>query len=209
MDLSTYSGLKAAIADYLGRSDLENQIPAFIALNETRLNRELRIRAMEKISSAQTVAGEGAVAKPTDFLEARTLVLETSPQRVLEFVTPQQLEEYRAASLGGGVPAYYSIVGDDIQLAPVPQSVTPLKLTYYGRLTALSDNNATNEILPNNPDIYLYGSLVEAEPYLMNDERLPVWGSLLDRAIQAVKGADKRETWNAGQLSTKVDIRVV
>ncbi|WP_421782616.1 phage adaptor protein [Kiloniella litopenaei] len=208
MDLTTYSGLRAAIADYLGRSDLENQIPAFISLAEARLNRELRIRAMEKVSNAVTSAGEGTVAKPSDFLEARTLVLETSPQRVLELRTPQQLEESRAASPGGGVPAYYAIIGDQIHLAPIPQAVTGLKLTYYGRLTPLSDNGATNEILPNNPDVYLYGALVEAEPYLMNDERLPMWGSMFDRAVQAIKGADDREAWNAGQLSTKVDIRV-
>ena len=135
-------------------------------------------------------------------------MLETSPQRVLELLTPQQLEENRASNPGGGVPAYYAIIGGEIQLAPVPLSVTTLKLTYYGRLTPMSDTVTTNEILVNNPDLYLYGALVEAEPYLMNDERLPMWGSMLDRAIDAVKGADDREAWNAGQLSTKVNIQV-
>ncbi|MFD2207214.1 phage adaptor protein [Kiloniella antarctica] len=209
MDLSTYPGLKAAVASYLARSDLENETPVFLALAEVRLNRELRIRAMEKTSNAATVVGEGAVAKPSDFLEARTLVLETSPQRVLELLTPQQLEENRSANSGGGVPAYYAIIGGEIQLAPVPQSVTTLKLTYYGRLTPMSDTVTTNEIITNNPDLYLYGAMLEAETFLMNDERITMWGSMLDRAIQAVKGADDREAWNAGQLSTKVDIRVL
>ena len=63
-DLTTYDGLQAAIADYLGRSDLTERIPTFIALAERRMNRELRLRVMEHRAETAVQANQSAVPLP-------------------------------------------------------------------------------------------------------------------------------------------------
>ena len=51
MALTTFSGLKSSIADWLNRSDLTTQIADFIALTEADFNAKLRIRQMEQIDT--------------------------------------------------------------------------------------------------------------------------------------------------------------
>ena len=48
MAFTTYTTLKTSIANYLGRTDLTDQIPDFITLAENRLRRDLRLRTMLK-----------------------------------------------------------------------------------------------------------------------------------------------------------------
>jgi len=81
-----------------------------------------------------------------------------------------------------GKPKAYSIIGNNIQLRPLPDSAYEIEMLYYKYFTPLSDSNTTNDMLTNHPDVYLYGSLVEAEPYLQNDKRIQTWASFYDRA---------------------------
>lgn len=68
MAISTYSELQTTIANYLARSDLNAIIPDFIKLAENRLSRDLRIRQMLSVATAQTTAGDSTIGLPTDFL---------------------------------------------------------------------------------------------------------------------------------------------
>ena len=43
--------------------------------------------------------------------------------------------------------------------------------------------NTTETMLTENPDIYLYGALLEAEPFIMNDERVPLWMQGFSQAV--------------------------
>jgi hypothetical protein len=54
MSIATYSELKTAVANYLARTDLTDQIPDFIRFAEIRLRRELRIRQMLKTVTSST-----------------------------------------------------------------------------------------------------------------------------------------------------------
>jgi hypothetical protein len=47
------------------------------------------------------------------------------------------------------------------------------------------------------PDIYLYGALAEAAPYLEHDERLPVWKALFTDALASLDNVRSREETNA------------
>ena len=73
MALNTYSGLQASIANFLARSDLGTEIIDFIALAESEINRELRIRPMETTISF-TIDAE-TEALPTGFLGVRSFLL--------------------------------------------------------------------------------------------------------------------------------------
>jgi hypothetical protein len=62
---------------------------------------------------------------------------------------------------------------------------------YFKTIPSLSDAVPSNWLLEDHPDVYLYGTLVEASLYLMDDERLPGWSQALEEAVQEIKEADK------------------
>ena len=167
MSISTYSDLKTAVANFLARSDLTDQIPNFIQLAEARLSRELETRDQEKRATATLTSGDEYIALPTDMREVREIKLNTSPNVVLEYKSPTALDTAYTGS--SGRPVAYSIVGGELKVRPIPDDNYTAEIIYIGSLTALSDSNATNVMLTRHPDAYLSGSLVEAYTFMKGD----------------------------------------
>ncbi len=186
-----YSQLKSNIADFLNRSDLTAVIPTFISLTEAQMERALRVRQMIERSAAQIDTEYSAL--PSDFLEAKTFKITSSrPIQPVEFVTPEQMDDAQQLSAGAlGIPKYFTIIGNQIRVSPAPDATYDAELMYFAKLAKLSDSNTTNWLLTSSPDAYLYGSLMHAAPYLKDDERVAVWGTLYNTAIEALKNADQ------------------
>jgi len=191
MALDTFSGLKTTIADYLNRDDLTSIIPSFITLAEAKFNRKLRVRQMVKRSNA-TIDTQ-YFSFPSDFLQAKEFQLNTNPITYLQYVTQNQ-GDYGSANqfVSTGKPLYYTIIGTQLEVIPTPDTGYSGELTYYGKITALSDSNTSNWLLVYAPDLYLYGALLEASPYLKDDERLAVWSSLYTNSLGDIEVADQR-----------------
>jgi hypothetical protein len=206
MSFATYSDLQTSIANYLARSDLTSVIPDFITLAENRLRRELRIRQMLKSVTTATVANDATVELPSDFLEIRDFVVMTNPIQPLSYSSPSSLSnDPRTSEVG--VPKSYTILASEFQVAPAPDGVYTLKLLYYAAPAYLSSNNTTNVFLTTAPDGLLYGALVEAEPYLMNDARINTWGSMYDRAISSLIKSDEEGQYSGVPLAMKLTAR--
>lgn len=191
MSITNYSDLKTTIADYLARTDLTDQIPLFIQLAENRLRRDLRIRQMLKVVTTSTTAGDPTVAMPTDFLEMRDIHIESSPIQTVIYQNPSNF--FRNTQAGTGVSGYpnnYTIMGSEFQFAPTPDAAYTLKMVYYAAPTYLSSTVSSNVFLANCPDLLLYASLGEAEPYLMNDARIATWAQLYDRGLNSLTISD-------------------
>jgi hypothetical protein len=198
MALSTFSELKTSLANWLHRSGLTSTIPDFITLCETDFNRRLRIAQMEVRSSASF--DEAYENLPTDFLELREIKIDSSTPVSLTYVTPQYMTEVYGTPISG-TPAHYTIVDTTIKLDAIPGS--DVEIAYYVKLDALSDDEPTNWMLTNHPDVYLYGSLAAAEPFLKNDKRLAVWKTLYEAALKQVDDADKNARWSGSPLVIK------
>jgi hypothetical protein len=191
MALDTFADLKATIADYLNRDDLTAVIPSFITIAEAKFNRKLRTRQMVKRATA-TIDTQ-YFAYPTDWLQAKEFILNTNPITYMEFVTDKQANELRQDKIiGVGKPTYYTIVGTQIEVIATPDTGYTGELAYYGKIPALSDSNTSNWLLAYAPDLYLYGALLEASPYLKDDERLAVWGQMYISSISDIEIADQR-----------------
>lgn len=203
MALTTYAELQSTIADWLNRTDLAARIPDFIALTEASLNRDLRTQDMVASSEVTTVAGNSTVVLPDETVELRTVVLEANPNVVLTML-PRQTLEARYALSGGGRPVGYSVVGRSLKLGPTPDSAYPLALTYYTSIPALSDTVTSNWVLQGHPDLYLYGALVQASPYLGDDARAAVWAGLYARALDALESTDDRAQWAGSPIAMQV-----
>jgi hypothetical protein len=199
MALSTYSELKSSLADWKHRSGLTGVTPDFIRLTEADVNRRVRVATMETRASA--TFDEGYEDLPSDFLELREVKVNSSPVRSLMYLTPQQMTEFYP-TLETGNPDYYTITGSQIRLNRTPTS--EVEIAYYVAIPALSDDNTTNWLLTNHPDVYLNGSMFYAETYVMNDKRAMGWKALYEIALKQVEDADKRARWSAGPLQIRV-----
>ena len=206
MSFATYSDLQTSIAGYLARTDLTSQIPDFITFAENRLRRELRIRQMLKSVTTSTVSSDATVEVPSDFLEIRDFVVMTNPITPLSYSGPSSLSNDSRTSQVG-VPRSYTILASEFQLTPIPDAAYTLKMLYYAAPAYLSTSNTTNVFLTTSPDALLYASLIEAEPYLMNDARINTWGTMYDRAIASLTKSDESTQYSGVPLSIKLTSR--
>lgn len=206
MAYTNYSDLKTSVANYLGRSDLTSVIPDFISFAELRIARDLRTRQMLQSATANTVGGDGKVALPTDFLEVRDLNVQGLPRTPLTYMSPSAFSRDAPADEVGR-PTTYTIIKSEFVLAPKPDTAYTLEILYYAKPTVLSTSNASNVFLANYPDALLYASLLEAEPYLINDARSQTWVSLYDRAIANISNADQNGDYSGVPLQMRVTSR--
>ena len=209
MALSTYTELKAAVADWLNRSDLTSAIDYdFLPLCEAELRR--RVRRTTKTGTIYANAAE--VSPPTDMAEPISLTLDSgSPYNdvPLKIVTPQKLAEVKAMYGGqAGRPTHVAYYNSKFQFAPEPDQSYDCTVVYAMQFTALSGSNTTNAILTEAPDAYLYGCLLQAAPYLEHDERIPVWQAKFDKAIDQLNEVRQREEYGAGLTEVRLQFVV-
>lgn len=189
MALANYTDLKASIASWLMRDDLTANIPDFIALCESTINLKVRTRQMES-STTLTPATGGICTLPTDYIEARRVVSNVDPISVLE---PIGMDAARQQYSTAGYPFFYAIQGSSLLV--FPPSTSTVTLDYYATVPALA-TASTNWLLTKAPRIYLYGTLMEAAPFLEDDSRLVTWAQLLQAAIDDLHKADFRAVYS-------------
>ena len=201
MAISTYAELQTATANWLDRTDLTARIPEFIDLAESTFNRTIRNRQMITKNDSYSLDSR-YVNLPTDTLEVIRIVVDVTPQITLQYLTPEEIAERRNSS-STGRPQYFTVVGgstNQIELLRSPDETYTSSILYYTKIPALSDSATTNWLLTSHPDIYLFGTLVEAEPYLKNDERMPMWSARLGKALQELKLQGEREMHTGSSL---------
>ena len=75
-----------------------------------------------------------------------------------------------------------------------------MEMDYYRKFDALSTTITTNVMLTDNPDVYLYGALLEAEPFIKNDSRIQIWGTSFYKAIQDIQDQDSKDRHSGSEM---------
>lgn len=189
MSISTYSDLVTAVGNWLNRDDLATQIPDFIALFEARMNRMLRVPAMEGALAFSTSSEVNAL--PTDCLSVREVALDADPDIVLVPMTPAELRANYPFSTAA-TPAAYAIVGTNLKLAPPPSDAVTVNLQYYRSIPALTASADTNWLLTAHPDAYLLGSLCEASAFIIDDDRALRWKAAWDEVLAEIQSTGNK-----------------
>lgn len=190
MALDTYTNLKAAVASFLSRSDLTTPIVDGVTLAEAQFQRTIRNRNMEQ--RAYATATE-YMALPTDYLEMRRLFLTTTPNVELKLLDAG--EASRRYSNNTDKPLGYTLIGNQIQLAPAPDTTYTIQIDYYKKIPDLA-TNSTNWLLTAYPDLYLTGTLLWMTAYTMNDPRMSMVQSTYQSLLSDVNGIDKRQRFS-------------
>lgn len=203
MAITTYTELKTAIADFLNRDDLSAAVPTFISLAEADMQRRVRHWRMEKRSTAELDTQYSAI--PADFVEVIRFYVTSNDTRPLELISQAELLDRKAKrSNASGAPAYYALTAGELEIYPVPDGTYDVELYYVSRIPALSDSNASNWMLEQYQDAYLYGALVHSAPYLKDDARVTVWAALYQNAIDAINAESERSKFGGSGRRMKI-----
>ena len=195
----TYAELKTAISNYLNRSDLTSDIDTFIDNVEAELNRRLRTKDM--IKRATATADSQYLTVPTDWIEAINVEITSNDFSPLFQQSIESLDVYRKSNNNStGQPIYFAMVDDSIELAPTPDAEYTLQLTYYAKISALSDSNTSNFVSVSHPDVYLYGALKHASIFLMEDERIPMFTQQFEKALEEMRLEQEKAAFGKGSL---------
>jgi len=190
MDLSDYTGLQAAVATYLIRSDQTANIPGLIQLGEARLNRVLRMRLAESDVSLTSTGGSRIIALPSNYAEALNVWILPSgavERQELRFVDPAVID----VSTIPGLPLAWTIDGADLAFERPCDQAYAVTLRMLGKF-ALSDSAPTNSLLTDSPDAYLYATLCEAAPLLRDSDMLTMFEAKLTRAVGEINAKEAR-----------------
>ena len=194
--ITNYTTLQSTIADYLNRADLNSQIQTFIQMAEADMNTRLRTREM--IVRAEATSSAEYVQLPSDWLEAINLHIVDGKQP-LRFVTLDEADRIIKEQIYTQVAAF-SLMNGAIELVPPPGDDVDIEMIYYAKIPTLSAQQTTNWLLTKAPDVYLYGSLLHAQPFLMDDQRMPVFATLYNSRIEALNEESMKSTHSGSPL---------
>lgn len=208
--ITTYTELQTAVIEWLARDQdttLIARIPTFIQLAEAKFNRSLFVRQMEQRSTALIDTGSSEpefISLPSDFQSMRRIRLSSVTGKPgLSYLTGASMDEFLASTANAtGRPQYFTILGDEIELAPSPNSNDTIEMIYRQNIPALS-SNSTNWLLDLAPDLYLYGALLESAPYIKEDARIQTWGLGFSTALDGLNNLGLVSTFNAGPLTMR------
>lgn len=190
MSISNYAELQTAVANWSHRADLTSVIPDFISLAEARINRDLRIRAMEDSTTGALSAD--TLALPTGHIGTKALTITYgSCYREVEYVPPNQILIKKGSTGNTAPPTVYTIIGDNIQFAESGSG--DYTHVFYKKFDALS--SGVNWLITNAPDVYLYASLIELATYTKNNQDVEKWSTLYSEAIKNLTKSDYRDRY--------------
>lgn len=212
--ITNYIELQTAVAEYLARENdtgLIARIPTFVQLAEAKFNRELFTRQMETRSTLVidiNSAEPQYISLPSDFQSMRRLLKSgtgITGKPHIEFKSNAGLDDYRVLIDDvSAAPEYFTIVGDEIELAPTPDIAYTVEMVYRRVIPPL-ETNVTNWLLTAAPDLYLYGALLESAPYMKEDGRIQVWGLGFKTALDGLNELSRKSaTFSAGPMRMRV-----
>lgn len=198
MSFSDYSGLKTAIQNWSKRDDVGNMIADFIRLTEIKIDETLQLRVNEKRAIARINTSDRFIALPRGFVEMRSLrILHAGKWSDVFFKVPETLN-VRAQK---GTPYFYT-VNHQLEFDCIPDQRYTLEMTYYLTLDPLSDENKTNTVLQQYPDLYLYGALAELYTWARDEENAAYYEMMFEKKSAAAKRKEKRGRYGSAPSVT-------
>lgn len=151
---------------------------------------------------SDTIAS-GVLAVPSDYVELKYAYVTTTPITWLKRVPPEQIYSEFPSRSGSAIPRLIAREASNFIFGPYPAAYTVAGI-YYARLTILNATDpTTNWFTINAPDVLLYGSLLEAEPFIKDDPRIPVWREAFREAVKSVVDEERRESRSGSVRETR------
>jgi hypothetical protein len=190
----TYTSLAADIESYLERTDTAtvSKIPTFIMLAEQVIASQIKFLGNLTVNESTLVQGDPVIAKPARWHKTVSMNVTVDGVKSPVFLRKYEyLREYWPEATNEDIPLYYADYDYTHWLiAPTPADAYTFEVLYYERVQPLDVSNQTNWFTEYAPQALLYGSLLQAMPFLKNDERMPMWRAEYDLIINTLKTED-------------------
>lgn len=195
----TFNSLSAQILSYMIRTDADTvaQVPNFIYQAEQRICREAKTIGIEQYVTGSFIPANPVLAKPARWRRSLSFNFGTgagnNTRNPVLLRTYEFLRSYWPNGTKVNPPKFYSDYGyNHLLFAPTPDQAYPFEYAYMELPDPITINNQTNWLTDYAPDVLLYASLLEAVPYLQNDERIPVWEKMYQRGLDSLNGQDEQ-----------------
>tara|TARA_R110000868_G_C10899038_1_gene764187 strand:+ start:63 stop:695 length:633 start_codon:yes stop_codon:yes gene_type:complete len=189
----TYNSLNTMVLQYLERSDaaVVEAIPTFITLAEFEIAQQIKTLGQMQVVVSTMEIGNPVIQKPARW--RKTVSMEVSSAGAKSPVLLRKyeyLKSYTPDATSTGLPLFYADYDYDHWLvAPTPDQAYPFEVLYYERIAPLSSENQTNWITQNAPNAMLFGTLLQAMPFLKNDAR-QIFQQKYQEALASLKAED-------------------
>lgn len=190
----TYDSLVENIQSYLERTDQATlqKIPLFIMLAEQVIAAEIKFLGNLNVVESFMVANDPIILKPTRWHKTVSMNVTVDGQKYPVLLRKYEyLREYWPDQTKTGVPKFYCDYNyENWLVAPTPATNYSFEVLYYERVQPLDSTNQTNWFTVYAPQALLYGSLLQAMPFLKNDDRIPMWQAQYSAIMNTLKSED-------------------
>ena len=191
----TYDSLVADISSYLERTDAATlaKIPTFIMLAEQIIASQIKFLGNLTVNTSNMVATQAIIDKPARWHKTVSMNITVAGQRFPVLLRKYEyLREYWPDATNTDVPKFYCDYDYTHWLvAPTPADDYNFEVLYYERVQPLDSSNQTNWFTTYAPQALLYGSLLQAMPFLKNDARIAMWQQQYDLIMATLKAEDQ------------------
>lgn len=191
----TYDSLVDDVTTYLERDDTAttDKIPQFIMLAEQIIASEIKFLGNLTVSTSTMVASSATIEKPARWRKTVSMNLTVAGERQPILLRKYEyLREYWPDPTATDVPKFYCDYDYTHWLiAPTPTSAYNFEVLYYERPQPLDTSNQTNWFTTYAPQALLYGSLLQAMPFLKNDSRIQMWQQQYSLIMNTLKAEDQ------------------
>lgn len=191
----TYDSLVENIQSYLERNDAStlDKIPLFIMLAEQVIASRIKFLGNLTVNTSNMVIGSAVIAKPARWHKTVSMNVTVAGVRQPVLLRKYEyLREYWPDATLQDVPEFYADYDyTNWLVAPTPDSAYAFEVLYYERVQPLDSSNQTNWFTVYAPQALLYGSLLQAMPFLKNDERIPLWEAQYNAIMDTLMAEDK------------------
>ena len=208
----TFASLQNDVRSYLERGAsavtdplVYAQIPSLINFAERRISRDLKIQGFQTVVVTNLQTGVAVIAKPDRWRETISMNIGTGTGSNTRVQLASRAYEYVRSYWPNDTlveqPVFYADYNyTNWIIAPTPSSAYPIEILYYELPVLLDDNTQTNWLTQYAPNLLLYATLLEAAPFLKNDERIPVWQTMYQSAAQALQSEDMSKILDRGAV---------
>jgi hypothetical protein len=194
----TFSSLQDDTRRYLERGFtaqddpyVYEQLPRLINMAERRIARELKLQGFIKAVTTPIVVGQSTYQKPDRWRETISIRVAGEPlfARSYEYCRSYWPDDALTAT-----PEFYADYNyQNWLIAPTPNASALMEVLYYEQPQLLDEANEVNWMTAYIPNLLQYAVLLEASPFIKNDERIATWQAAYDRAAQAIDGEDLKK----------------
>lgn len=189
----TYDSLTSTVLQYLERRDraVVDAVPTFITLAEFEIAEQIKTLGQLQVAESTMLTDNALLQKPARWRKTVSMSVKVNGKKQPVLLRKYEyLKNYWPDSNQTDVPLYYADTNwDHWYLAPTPDQDYEFEVLYYERIAPLSSTNQTNWLTQNAPNAMLFGTLLQAMPFLKNDQR-QIFQQKYTEAMQTLKGED-------------------